>query len=219
MTKIKKTLKQEGQKVICKGKIFRKAGCCVFTYKNREWWVVTVTSNKGVLSFPKGGIETEDVVENSPSATFRNAGMRELREETGIAAISYHIFQDLITEINEHNPTGKQWNIAYSVGVMSEKVPLLGEKGKGTVAWLPVSVVLSKLTEAPTRRQALQEALTCVISSIVLRPYPYWSTVYSAVVEMLAREPSGHRVLNAPIFLRFLRNFKRSLAQHLLLTH
>jgi len=215
MTKIKKTLEQEGQKVKYEGGIFRKAGCFVFTYKNREWWVVTVTSNKGVLSFPKGGIETEDVVDNSPSATFRNAGIRELKEETGIAPNSYHIFEDLITEINENNPTGKRWNIAYSVCVVSEKVPLLCEEGKGTVAWLPVSEVLSNLTEAPTRRQALQEALSCVIFSIVLRPYPYWSTIYSAVVEMLAREPSGYQVFNV---LR--RGFHASLRQHLLLlTH
>jgi len=163
MMKTKKTLDQEGRQVRFNQYKFRKAGCLVFTFTDGKLWVLTVTSRKGVLSFPKGGVEEKDVVENSPWATLLNAGIRELKEETGVVLdpSSYHLFDELILEINENNPTGKLWNIAYSVWFVKEKVPLCGEEGKGTVAWLPVTEVLSKLklTGASSRQEALKTAL------------------------------------------------------------
>ena len=163
MMKTKKTLDQEGLPVLFNQHEFRKAGCLVFTFTDGKLWVLTVTSRKGVLSPPKGGVEEKDVVENSPWATLLNAGIRELKEETGVVLdpSSYHLFDQLILEINENNPTGKLWNIAYSVCVVREKVPLCGEEGKGTVAWLPVTEVLSRLelAGARSRKEALETAL------------------------------------------------------------
>ena len=163
MTKIKKTMEQEGQPVEYLEKVFRKAGIILLVVDSDNTWIAVVTSQNGVLSFPKGGIEKVDKVKNSPWATLRNAGFREGKEETGVVleTNSYQLFDELILEINENNPTGKRWNIAYSVCFVREKVPLCGEEGKGTVAWLPVNKVLEKLelAGARSRRQALKDAL------------------------------------------------------------
>lgn len=120
--------------------------------------VVLVKTHKGVLGFPKGKIEKGKTKTKKRDDSIYTAGLRELREETGLSESDLIIDQNKM--VYEDSNAGKPGEICLFLAKLKDDNFKFSPEDVEEIAWvglMPISEALANLM--PKRQRVLQEAL------------------------------------------------------------